>query len=156
MTTATDKKSRVRHPLTSFGRQLKGFVASPDQKQLIARVGKLMDEAELDKVRTSIDNFVRKAGKENGVISVRSEKLAKAIIDTVVELDPTLEAKGKALLGQMTFAPISNANRDSSNNWIVKLRQGESVAFDGPNGYAMYKLVKTGEATSETAEGDAE
>lgn len=141
-TTATDTKTRAaRQPLTEFGRKLKGFVGSVDPHKLNIRVAALMGETETDKVGNSISGMVRRAGQENGVLSIRSKELVDAVLSAVVELDSDQATIAEKLLHNFHFQPISSANREPGQNWLVRLKGGEEVALkDGPNGPGTYKL----------------
>ena len=148
MTTATpapETKTRAaRKPVTEFGQSFRGFVSAVNQDKLSIKVGNNPKVAEKDseKVHASIQNLVRKAGQNNGVVSVRSQDLVEATIQAVVELDPDLAAKGETLKKAFQYVNIPSGVRSPSQNWIVRLKLGEEVALtEGPDGDGVYKLT---------------
>lgn len=151
---ATTPKPRApRAPLTEFGRKLKGFVSAVDPHKLNIRVANILGDNEVDKVGNSISGMVRRAGQENGVISIRSKELVEAVFKAVTELDPDQEVIANRLMGQFHFQPISSANREPGQNWLVRLKSGEPIVMkDGPEGHGLYKLEYVGPAP----EGDEE
>lgn len=148
-----ETKTRApRKTVTEFGQALRGFVIAVNSHKLAIKVGEKIGEKDTEKVSSSISGFVRKAGQNSGVVSIRSKELAYAIIDSVIELDPDFTAKGATLRNQLHFENISSANREPGANWLVKLKGGEGVCLkDGPNGPGFYKLVFEREADEETA-----
>lgn len=147
----SEVKSRApRKPVTEFGASFRGFVTAVNQAKLNIKVGKAIGEEDSDKVGSSIQSLVRKAGQNNGVVSVRSQELVTAILNAVVELDADLAAKAETLKKNFQFEAISSANREPGQNWLVRLKGGEEVALTGgPEGDAYYKLVKTRDLEAE-------
>lgn len=147
----SDTKTRApRRPMTEFGQALRGFVTAVNQHKLAIKVGNKIGEQDQEKVASSISGFVRKAGQNSGVVSIRSKALADAILESVVELDPDFEAKAKTLKANLHFENISSANREPGANWLVKLKAGEEVELkEGPNGPGVYKLEFVREADEE-------
>jgi hypothetical protein len=141
----SDVKPRApRKPVTEFGASFRGFTSAVNQAKLAIKVGKLIGKEDSDEVSSSIQSLVRKAGQNNGVVSVRSQGLVNAILTSVVELDPDLTAKAETLRKSFQFEAISSANREPGQNWLVRLKAGEEVALTGGHeGDAYYKLVKT-------------
>lgn len=139
----TDTKTRApRKPTTEFGQSLRGFVGSVNPAKLAIKVGAIIGESDTDKVSASIGSLVRKAGQNSGVVSVRSKPLVEAVIQSVVELDETMGAKGEKLRKDFQYEAISNANREPGANWLVRLKGGEEVPIkNGPKGDGFYKLV---------------
>lgn len=147
----SEVKSRApRKPLTEFGASFRGFVTAVNQAKLAIKVGKLIGEEDSDKVSSSIQSLVRKAGQNSGVVSIRSEGLVKAILASVVELDADLATKAETLRKNFQFEAISSANREPGQNWLVRLKAGEEVSLTGgPNGDAVYKLIFVREMDAE-------
>lgn len=139
----SDVKTRApRKPLTEFGASFRGFVTAVNQAKLAIKVGKLIGEEDSEKVSSSIQSLVRKAGQNSGVVSIRSQGLVNAILSSVVELDGDLQTKSETLRKNFQFEAISSANREPGQNWLVRLKAGEEVALSGgPNGDAIYKLT---------------
>ena len=136
------KTTRTRTAPTDFGRKLKGFVGSVDPKKLQIQVAHILGKDDPAEVGDSIASFVRNAGKNNGVVSIRSQPLADAVLTAVVALDSDQQPVSESLHKSFHFTPISSANRDSASNWLVRLKAGEAVETDGPDGHGTYKLVK--------------
>ena len=156
MATAEARTRAPRKAMTEFGQSLRGFVSAVNQNKLAIKVGALIGESDSDKVHSSVQNLVRKAGQNSGVVSVRSKDLVTAVIQCVVELDPDLAAKGATLAKAFQYENISSANREPGQNWIVRLKTGEEVAIkDGPEGDGFYKLAFVRELDAESA-ADAE
>jgi len=131
-----------RKAMTEFCQSLRGFVSAVNQTKLAIKVGALIGEPDNDKVHSSIQNLVRKAGQNSGVVSIRSKQLVEAVIQMVVELDPDLAAKGETLKKAFQYENISSINREPGQNWIVRLKAGEEVAIkEGPDGDGYYKLA---------------
>jgi hypothetical protein len=64
------------------------------------------------------------------------------VLSSVVELDPDMELKGQRLAKMFQFEAVSSKNRDSANNWLVKLKAGEEIKInDGPEGAGVYRLL---------------
>lgn len=136
------KTRAPRKPATEFGQSLRGFVGSVNPSKLAIKVGQILGETETEKVGSSIASVVRKAGQNSGVVSIRSKPLVEAVIQCVVELDETLEAKGEKLRKDFQYEAISNTNREPGANWLVKLKGGEEVFLKGgPKGDAFYQLA---------------
>jgi hypothetical protein len=141
------KTRAARKPLTEFGASFRGFCTAVNQAKLAIKVGKEIGEEDSDKVASAIQSLIRKAGQNNGVVSVRSQSLVNAILKAVVELDPDLATKAETLRKNFQFEAISSANREPGQNWLVRLKAGEEVFLTaGHEGDAFYKLVKTREA----------
>lgn len=155
MTEEIKKARQPRRPTTEFGQSLKGFIQSVNQDKLAGKVATKLFEGDKAKAASSIGSFTRKAGYHEGVVSVRSEDLWKEIMKAVTELDPDLKVKADTLNGHFHFEAISNVNRDSATNWIVRMTAGEKVYLkDGPEGAGMYHLVFDGPAEEGEGEGD--
>jgi hypothetical protein len=139
----SEVKTRApRKPLTEFGASFRGFVTAVNQAKLAIKVGKLIGEEDSEKVSSSVQSLVRKAGQNSGVVSIRSQGLVNAILASVVELDADLATKAETLRKNFQFEAISSANREPGQNWLVRLKAGEEVALSGgPNGDAIYKLT---------------
>lgn len=151
--TKTPKARQPRRPMTEFGQSLKGFVQSVNQDKLAGKVAGKLFEGDKEKAASSIGSFIRKAGYHEGVVSVRSKELWEEVSKAVVELDADLKLKADTLNSHFHFEAVSNANRDSATNWIVRMTAGESVFLkEGPNGAGMYHLEFDGEATEDTPE----
>ena len=156
-TPATEVKTRApRKAMTEFGQSFRGFVSAVNQTKLAIKVGTLIGEPDNDKVHSSINNLVRKAGQNNGVVSIRSKELVLAIIQCVVELDADFAAKGETIKKTFQYENISSANREPGQNWIVRLKAGEEIAIKegGPDGPGYYKLsyVRELDAAAEVEE----
>jgi hypothetical protein len=143
----TETKTRApRKAMSEFGLGLRGCVGAVNQNKLAIIVGGKIGEPDSAKVDGSIGNFVRKAGQNSGVVSKRSEDLANAVFAAIVQLDPLLEPKVASLKTQIQYQAISASGREPGQNWIVRLKTGESIPLkDGPEGDGYYKLVKTAE-----------
>lgn len=155
---ATAEKTRTpRKPLTEMGYSLRGFVSAVNQHKLAIKVGALIGENDTEKVHSSIQSFVRKAGQKSGVVSVRSKALAEAIVKAVVELDGDLAAKGETLLKNFSYQSVQGTHTPDQN-WIVRLKGGEEIFIkDGPDGDGVYKLAYVRAAdVAEAAEGETE
>lgn len=146
MSTGTEKKSRQRVPVSDFGRRLSKTVGLADASRLANKVASKLGDKDVNKTKTSINSFVRKTGKERGIVSMRSKTLCEAILSAIEELEPSASALVEQLRKDIQYSKIATGGRDSSNNWIKKLKAGEQVTLDGPEGHAVYQLVKVGEA----------
>jgi hypothetical protein len=139
---ATPTTRRPRNQMSDFGVALKSFVIGVHATKLALKVKETLGWEDTDKTDAAIKAMVRTANITNGILSVRRKPLAEAVIKGVVELDPDLAAKGTRLAASLQYEAASSRNRDSANNWIVKLKAGEEVKVsDGPEGDGMYKLV---------------
>ena len=139
---ATPTTRRPRNQMSDFGVSLKSFVIGVHATKLALKVKETLGWEDTDKTDAAIKAMVRTANITNGILSVRRKPLAEAVIKGVVELDPDLAAKGARLAAGLQYEAASSRNRDSANNWIVKLKAGEEVKVsDGPEGDGMYKLV---------------
>lgn len=156
-TTETTKTRAPRKAATDFGRALAGCVAAVHQEKLSIMVAKLIGEPESDKAHSAIKNMIRKAGQNEGVVSVRSKPLVEAVLETVKKLDADLTAKCDSLKLQFQYKEISSENREPGQNWIVKLKAGEDVRIqDGPEGTGMYRLEFVGPCAEAEVETEVE
>jgi hypothetical protein len=65
----SEVKTRApRKPLTEFGASFRGFVTAVNQAKLAIKVGKLIGEEDSEKVSSSVQSLVRKAGQNSGVV----------------------------------------------------------------------------------------
>lgn len=149
MSTAIEKKTRQRTPVSDFGRRLSKTIGLADAQRLANKVAVKLGDKDVAKTKTSINSFVRKTGKERGIVSMRSKSLCEAILSALEELEPSASALVAQLRSDIQYAKIATGGRDSSNNWIKKLKAGEQVSLDGPDGHAVYQLVKVGEVVED-------
>jgi hypothetical protein len=133
---------RTRNPMTEFGLALRAFVQGVHPVKLALKVSEKIGESDRDKTGAAISNMVRLANATEGVLGIRRKSLVEAVLASVVELDPDMEVKGQHLAKMFQFEAVSSKNRDSANNWLVKLKAGEEIRInDGPEGAGIYQLL---------------
>jgi hypothetical protein len=141
-TPAKTAAKRTRNPMTEFGLALRSFVRGVHPVKLALKVSEKIGEPDKDKTEAAISNMIRIANLTEGVLGVRRKALVEAVLASVVELDPDMELKGQRLAKMFQFEAVSSKNRDSANNWLVKLKAGEEIKInDGPEGAGVYRLL---------------
>ena len=139
-TEAAAGKKRRRNQSTQFGRSLRSAVRAVHPVKLAMAVGKALGQEDAEKVASSIASMVRAADANEGVLSVRREPLVHATLDAIAEAVPEYTAIVDSLRKQFRFQEFT-VNRDSSANWLVRLKAGEEVRFG--NGIYKLALVRT-------------
>ena len=155
------KKPRApRKPKSDIGNSFGGFVRTVVPNRLAALVGQKISDPDGEKVKLKINGLIRQVSQDNGVLPINQKEFAEIVIETVVELDADMEAKAKTLRKSLIFTNKITGTRDTTNNWISRLKAGIAISLkSGPEGPGMYVLAKVGEydptaATEEDCEGE--
>ena len=123
-TTATVKspvKRRTRKQKSDLQGRFEGLVKLVNEQKLINQLANKMN-INAAKAKAKLYAVITRVGRSEGLVSKRSEPDVKQVLDTVLELKPSVLEFVKELQENITYRSNKTGKRDSS--WIRDLMAG--------------------------------